>query len=191
MLSLGQLCLISSFPLFLFFCNQALELVDTLHAEVVGNHQEESWLCKHVVWHLVPALVIEPYLHPVFSLLASQVEQDSLTVVVGYYICTLAAVKKDETILVKLEFANQDQAVSTEVLVVLMHWLQTKDHWMKVFFDLVPQLVTLKSLFNQNRNCHVHEVLMSCEPVEEVWHMFGDADEVTLLDHQERLGKQH
>lgn len=103
---------------------------------------------------------------------------------------TLPVVHEDEAFLVKLKLADQDQAVSTQVLEVLRHRLETKHQRMVVFEDLVTQLLTLEGLLGQDWQWHVHEVPMGGVPAHEVRYLLGGADEVGLVDQQERVREE-
>jgi len=113
------------------------------------------------------------------------VELNLYAVTVRNDVGTLPVVHEDEAFLVKLKLADQDQAVSTQVLEVLRHRLETKHQRMVVFEDLVTQLLTLEGLLGQDWQWHVHEVPMGGVPAHEVRYLLGGADEVGLVDQQE------
>ena len=91
-----------------FFFDVLGELGNALSAKVVGDHQEKSWFAYQVVWHLVTALFVETYFHPVFTFITSEVENDVVAVGVRNDVGALTLVDKDEASLVELKFTNKD-----------------------------------------------------------------------------------
>jgi len=102
-------CIIEDFFSALFFFFDVLgELGNALSAKVVGDHQEKSWFAYQVVWHLVTALFVETYFHPVFAFVTGKVENDVVAVGVRNDIGALTLVDKDKAGLVELKLTDED-----------------------------------------------------------------------------------
>lgn len=66
-------------------------------------------------------------------------ELDFFDVIVGHDVWSLSVVDEDETLAVKLELADKNEAVAAERLVLLSDWLQAEQGRVEVFEDFIAQ----------------------------------------------------